>query len=108
MIHLLDMCMTTSATAEAICNANTNTNYRMKITLGLGVRHLEWTTLLLILAHVIPLIKIKNPSHILHNTARKASEMFLDGMNFDAEELVIDLYYWFDKSKNELQSFCTF
>ena len=35
--------------------------------------------------------------------------MFVDGTNFDVEELVIDLYYWFDKStkrKNELQSFC--
>ena len=64
-------------------------------------------------------IKIKNPSvhisgcncHILHNAAQKASEMFVDGTNFDVEELVIDLYYWFDKStkrKNELQSFCIF
>ena len=35
---------------------------------------------------------------------QKASEMLVDGMKFDVEELVIDLYYWYKstKHKNEL------
>ena len=118
MTHFLDMCTTTSATAEAIFNAMDHklvslldednpwlrcTSFGVDNTsVNIGSRNSFKTR-----------IKIKNPSvhisrcncHILHNAAQKASEMFVDGTNFDVEELVIDLYYWFDKStkrKNEL------
>lgn len=51
------------------------------------------------------------PCHIIHNTAHKAGEEFTSYCNFDLEEFVIDLFYWFDKStrrKNELACFCSF
>ena len=51
------------------------------------------------------------PCHILHNAAQKAAESFAGCCRFDVEELVNDLYYWFEKStkcKNELRSYCRF
>ena len=48
------------------------------------------------------------PCHIIHNAARKASDVFCSS---DVEEFCIDIYYWFDKStkrKNSLLSYCTF
>ena len=51
------------------------------------------------------------PCHIIHTAAQKAGSAFALCCGFDAEEFVIDLYYWFDKStkrKNELQSYCKF
>ena len=48
--------------------------------------------------------------HILHNAAQRAAG-FTGACWFDVEELVVNLFYWFDKStrrKNELQSYCTF
>ena len=52
------------------------------------------------------------PCHIIHNAARKASDVFCSSCGFDVEEFCIDiLYYWFDKStkrKKSLLSYCTF
>ena len=51
------------------------------------------------------------PCHIIYNAAKKAGESFLEICEFDVEEFVIDLFYWFDKStkqKNGFQSYCTF
>ena len=51
------------------------------------------------------------PCHIIHNAAQRAGEAFSVACGFDIEELVVDLYYWFDKStkrKNELRSYCMF
>ena len=48
---------------------------------------------------------------IIHNAARKASDVFCSSCGFDVEEFCIDIYYWFDKStkrKNSLLSYCTF
>ena len=122
--HFLEMCTTTSATAKAIFNAM---DHKLVSLLDEGNPWLRCTSFGVDNTSVNigsrnslkTRIKIKNPSvhisgcncHILHNAAQKASEMFVDGTNFDVEELVIDRYYWFDKStkrKNELQSFCTF
>ena len=51
------------------------------------------------------------PCHIIHNAAQRAGEAFSVACGFDIEELVVDLYYWFDKStkrNNELRSYCMF
>lgn len=51
------------------------------------------------------------PCHMVHNTVCKASEVFEVETGFDVEDMLVDLYYWFDKStkrKNELSDFCDF
>ena len=51
------------------------------------------------------------PCHMVHNTATKAAESFEAETGFDVEDLLVDLYYWFDKStkrKNGLLEFCEF
>ena len=37
------------------------------------------------------------PCHIAHNAARKGEDNFSGAFGFDVEDLVVDLYYWFDK-----------
>ena len=49
--------------------------------------------------------------HMVHNAARTRGDSFSGSSEFDVENLVVDLYYWFDKStkrKNELNEFCVF
>ena len=49
--------------------------------------------------------------HIIHNSEKKGGEAFEKTCGFDVEDLVIDLFYWFEKStkrKNTLKSFCSF
>ena len=49
--------------------------------------------------------------HMGHNTACKAAEVFQKETGFDVEDMLVDLYYWYDKStkrKNELCEFCDF
>lgn len=36
--------------------------------------------------------------HLGHNTANKAADAFAKETVFDAEEMAMDLFYWFDKS----------
>ena len=38
------------------------------------------------------------PCHIVHNTAGKAGTAFEEVTGFNVEDLVIDLFYWFEKS----------
>ena len=49
--------------------------------------------------------------HMVHNTANKAAEAFEVKSGFDIEDMLVDLYYWFDKStnrKNELSEYYEF
>lgn len=49
--------------------------------------------------------------YIVHNIALKASGSFTSVSKCDVEELMIDNYYYFDKSlkrKNGLSEYCTF
>ena len=51
------------------------------------------------------------PCHIIHNAAQKGGQGYYSSSKFDAEEFLIDLYFWFEhssKRKNELRSFCEF
>ena len=46
-----------------------------------------------------------------HNAAHKGASSFAAISKFDVEDLVVDIFYWFDKStkrKNELNEFCVF
>ncbi|KAK0152710.1 Protein FAM200B [Merluccius polli] len=51
------------------------------------------------------------PCHIIHNTAKKAGQSFLEISGFDPEDLVVDVGYWFKGSTNRkgyLKEFCEF
>lgn len=51
------------------------------------------------------------PCHMAHNAAHKGASSFSNISKFDDEDLVVDIFYWFDKSikrKNELNEFCIF
>ena len=51
------------------------------------------------------------PCHIAHNTANAAADAFRREIGFDVEEVVVDLFYWFDKStkrKSSLEEYCCF
>jgi len=114
--RFLDMCTTTGATAEAIYNM---INVRLgsllncpnpwmlctsvgvdNISVNIGVRDSIKTRVLMYFNGC--------PCHIIHNTAQKAGESFTEISGFDIEEFVIDLFYWFAKRKNGLQSYCMF
>ena len=49
------------------------------------------------------------PCHIAHNVASAAADAFRNEVDFDVEELVVDIFYWFDKStkrKGSLEEYC--
>jgi hypothetical protein len=51
------------------------------------------------------------PCHIAHNAANAAGDAFRIESHFDVEEVVVDMYYWFDKStkrKSTLADYCSF
>lgn len=51
------------------------------------------------------------PCHMAHSTAKVAADALLHETAFDIEELVLDLFYWFDKSpkrKSSLSEYCCF
>ena len=57
------------------------------------------------------IILIGCPCHMAHNTARHATKAFEKFFIFNAEELLVDLYFHFDyslKRKNLLLEFCAF
>ena len=46
------------------------------------------------------------PCHIIHNTASKAADSFSKQSGFDVEDMLVDLFHWFDKSsKRKVQIF---
>ncbi len=51
------------------------------------------------------------PCHICHNGAKKGQSAFARVTNFDVEDMMVDLYYWFKYSqgrKRQLKEFCDF
>ena len=122
--RFLDMCTSTSGTAEGIFTVIDNKMKELlqsstpwalctsvsvdNTAVNIGVRDSLKTRV----TKCNPAIFFNGcPCHILHNAAQKAAESFAGCCGFDVEELVIDLYYWFEKStkrKNKLRSYCTF
>ena len=120
--QLLDMCLTHSGTAESIytkiddmlkrfgigwekCVAfsvdNTNTNVGSRNSIETRVLQENPATYF-----------VGCPCHnMVHNTANRAAEAFEAETKFDIEDILVDLFYWFDKStnrKNELFQYCDF
>ena len=122
--RFLDMCTSTSGTAEGVFTVIDNKMKELlqstnpwalctsvsvdNTSVNIGVRDFLKTRV----TKCNPAIFFNGcPCHILHNAAQKAAECFAGCCGFDVEELVIDLYYWFEKStkcKNELRSYCRF
>ena len=51
------------------------------------------------------------PCHIVHNTANKGAEMFMLENDFEIDDMLIDVFYWFYKSskrKVKLEGFCSY
>jgi hypothetical protein len=44
------------------------------------------------------------PCHILHNAAGKGGSAFAEVTDFDVEDHLVDLFYWFDKSSKRKSS----
>ena len=122
--RFLDMCTSTTATAEGIYGALDSklvqflgcaNPWSMCTSIGvdntsvnIGIRDSLMTRIL----QCNPAIYFNGCAcHIIHNAAQKAGDAFTECWAFDVEELTIDLYYWFDKStkrKSGLRSYCTF
>ena len=122
--QLLDMCLTTgqqSATAESIFNKMDETLKSNEIQwtncVGAGVDN---TSVNLGRKNSIRTRVLQQnpatyfmgcPCHIVHNVALKASASFTLVTKFDVEELMIDNFYYFDKStkrKNGLSEYFAF
>ena len=119
--QLLDMCLTSSSTAESIyVKINDILNlydidWKMCIAFGVDNTNVNVGRRNSIRTRVHQenefIYFVGCPCHMVHNTACKAAEVFQRETGFDVEDMLVDLYYWFDKStkrKNELYEFCDF
>lgn len=122
--QLLDMCTTTgrncgtaAAIFEKIESILCNHDISWQNCIGFGVDNTSVN--LGIRNSILTRVKEKNekcyfmgcPCHLIHNIACHASEAFQKAIDFDIEDLCIDLYYWFEKStkrKKVLAEFCDF
>ena len=119
--QFLDMCMSSSSTAQGIFTRMNevlqNNGITWKTCVGLGVDN---TSVNMGCRNSIKTrIQEKNeaiyimgcPCHIVHNTAGKAGDAFYKATGFNVDDMVVDLFYWFDKStkrKASLQRYCDF
>jgi hypothetical protein len=107
-MQFLDMCATTgerAATAEVIFD---------KIQSVMEVNDIPWDNCVgvgfdncsvnmgrhnSIMTRISPRIYFLGcPCHIAHNTASAAADSLRKDTNVDVEELLIDIFFWFDKS----------
>ena len=122
--RFLDMCTTSgidAATAKAIFDKMSGvlSNYKMPWDncIGLGVDNTSVNTgrhnSVISRVHAInPNVYLMGcPCHIAHNTASGAADALRNETGFNVEELVVDMFYWFDKStkqKSSLEEYCCF
>uniref|UniRef100_A0A1X7TWU2 HAT C-terminal dimerisation domain-containing protein n=1 Tax=Amphimedon queenslandica TaxID=400682 RepID=A0A1X7TWU2_AMPQE len=118
--NLLDMCLTTGKAESIFTKMNevfTNNGVSWDHCIGAGVDNTSVN--LGVRNSIRTRVLQKNPNtyfmgcpcHIVHNTALKASSKFAELTKFDVEDLLVDNYFYFDKSterKNGLAEFCTF
>ena len=114
--QLLDMCLTSASTAESIyVKINDilslyDIDWKMYIAFGVdntnvnvGRRNSIRTRV-----HQENEFFVGCPCHMVHNTACKAVEVFQRETGFDVEDMLVDLYYWYDKSTKRKMSFTNF
>ena len=123
-MRFLDMCITTgdkAATAEVIFNKINSVLHEHNIPwdncVGVGVDNCSVN----MGRHNSIMTRIRGvnsrvyfmgcPCHIAHNAASNAADFLRKDTKFDVEELLIDIFFWFDKStkrKSSLQEYCCF
>ena len=121
MTQLLDMCLTTGSTAEAIYTKlnealmNFGIDWKKCVAFGVDNTSVNLGKRNSIKARVqqqnSAIYFMGCPCHMVHNTATTGAEAFEVETRFDVEDMLVDLYYWFDKStkrKNQLSEFCDF
>ena len=122
--RFLDMCTTrgtNAATAETIFSKMDEIIKSYNISwlncVGVGVDNTSvnigrCNSIMTRVHQVNPLVYFMGcPCHISHNTACTAGEALRQQTGFDVEELVTDIYYWFNKStkrKGSLEDYCCF
>ena len=117
----LDMCLTQSSTAVAIFSSINDAFIRNGVSwehcVSLGVDNTSVNVgkhnSLIVEARKMNsnIILMGCPCHMAHNTARKAEREFEKYVDFNVEQLLIDIYFHFDyssKRKNMLVEFCEF
>ena len=122
--RFLDMCTTSgtdASTAKAIFDKMSGVLSNYKIPwdncIGLGVDNTSVNTgrhnsIISRVRAINPKVYLMGcPCHIAHNTASGAADALRNETGFDVEELVVDMFYWFDKStkrKSSLEEYCCF
>ena len=120
-VQLLDMCCSKSGTAdilfEKIYNALRSNEIDWPSRVGLclddtSVNLGQYNSTKTRVQEVNNLISIDRcPCHIVHNTANEGTEMFMLESGFDIEDMLVDIFYWFEKSskrKVKYKEFCSF
>ena len=120
-VQLLDMCCSKSGTAEIlfenIHNALRSNEIDWPSRVGLSLDNTsvnlgQHNSMKTQVQEVNNSIYINGcPCHIVPNTANKGAEMFMLKSGFDVDDMLVDIFYWFEKSskrKVELEEFCSF
>ena len=119
--RFLDMCLTSASDTEALFSKIDETMQRHDLDWSRCVAFGVDNTSVNMGKHnsIKTRVQKKNPAvyfmgcpcHMVHNTAIKAAGSFESIIGFDVEDMMVDLFYWFDKStkrKNKLNEYCTF
>ena len=117
-IQLLGMCCSKSVTAEIlfenIYNALRSNEIDQPSRVGVGLDNISvnlgrHNAIKTQVQEVNNSIYINGcPCHIVHNTANKGADMFMLESGFDVEDMLVDIFYWFDKSSKEKLSLKSF
>ena len=105
---VLDMCLSRGSTAEMLfqgideCLAGHKIPWKNCVAFSVDNANVNLGKNNSILTHV----KLQNPSvyfngcqcHVVHNTSSAAAKAFNAETGFDVEDLLVDIYYWFDYS----------
>ena len=116
--RFLDMCLTSASTADAIFSKIDETlqkhdlDWRRCVAFGVDNTSMNMGKHNSIKTRVQHSVYFMGcPCHMVHNTAIKAADYFESLTGFDVEDMMVDLFYWFDKStkrKNKLDEYCNF
>ena len=117
-VQLLDMCCSKSGTAEIlfenIHNALRSNEIDWPSRVGLSLDNTsvnlgQYNSIKTRAQEVNNFIYIDRcPCHIVHNTANEGAEMFMLESGFDVEDMLVDIFYWFEKSQKENSSMKNF
>lgn len=118
---LLDMCMSKGGTAEELftnidnCMSSFGISWDNCVAVGVDNASVNLGKKNSIMTRVLERNRSVYfngcPCHIVHNTSASAGSAFSCATGFDVEDMMVDLYYWFDystKRKNKLAEYAEF